>query len=154
MHVRAASLTRADHTPQGVDWDVGAIGNAEWTGARLVDVLKVCACATVLLDLGCGCGRFYAFPARSSNTASVARFREANVILTVCLNVRHHRDLSPKVTSGPHLVKPSNLSLNLTFLLQDIILLPWLHSFEGHSNLVQTIARTLWAVCWVHGRCG
>ena len=26
---------------QGLDWDVGAIGNAEWAGARLSDVLKV-----------------------------------------------------------------------------------------------------------------
>ena len=26
---------------QGLDWDVGAIGNAAWTGVRLSDVLKV-----------------------------------------------------------------------------------------------------------------
>ena len=25
---------------QGLDWDVGAIGNAAWTGVRLSDVLK------------------------------------------------------------------------------------------------------------------
>ena len=27
---------------QGLDWDVGAIGNASWTGVRLSDILKVC----------------------------------------------------------------------------------------------------------------
>jgi len=27
---------------QGLDWDIGAIGNATWTGVRLSDVLKVC----------------------------------------------------------------------------------------------------------------
>ena len=26
---------------QGLDWDVGAIGNASWTGVRLSDILKV-----------------------------------------------------------------------------------------------------------------
>jgi len=26
---------------QGLDWDIGAIGNAEWAGVRLSDVLKV-----------------------------------------------------------------------------------------------------------------
>ncbi len=28
---------------QGLDWDLGAIGNAEWSGVRLSDVLQVLA---------------------------------------------------------------------------------------------------------------
>lgn len=29
---------------KGISWGVGAIGNAKWSGARLVDVLQYCGC--------------------------------------------------------------------------------------------------------------
>ena len=41
MPVSFSRLSRVFGAMQGLDWDVGAIGNAAWTGVRLSDVLKV-----------------------------------------------------------------------------------------------------------------
>ena len=33
-------MTQGSSPTNGIQWDVGAISNAEWTGVKIVDVLK------------------------------------------------------------------------------------------------------------------